>query len=241
MRPFERRYTQWDIRLLARVDAQLGNLDGVKGVYHINGVDEVTQYQHVGTVEAISEAFLILVLEALIEAFPFRINGFHADNGSEYVNHNVAGLLNKLHVGEFTKSRARRTNDNALVESKNASVVRKWLGYAHIPAHFAELVNAFNREWLSPFLNYHRPCLFATEECDDKGRVRKRYRDADVMTPYEKRKSLKDAEQYLAPGIAFEALDATAHAVSDLQAAEALNRARADLFLAIEEKDSAAA
>ena len=158
-----------------RVDTvHQGDLDGVKGVYHINVVDEVTQWQYVGTVQAISEAFLIPVLEALIEAFPFEVKGFHADNGSEYVNHNVAALLKKLHVGTFTKSRARHTNDNALAESKNASVIRKWFGYSHIPARFAEQVNAFNRDWLSPFLNFHRPCLFPTEEIDDTGRVRKR-------------------------------------------------------------------
>ena len=225
-----------------RVDTvHQGDLDGVKGVYHINVVDEVTQFQHVGTVAAISEAFLIPVLEALIGTFPFEVKGFHADNGSEYVNHHVAALLEKLHVGTFTKSRARHTNDNALVESKNASVIRKWLGYSHIPARFAGPLNAFNRDWLSPFLNFHRPCLFPSEGIDEKGRVRKRYRDTDVMTPYEKLKSLEEAEQYLAPGITFEQLDAAAHALSDLQAAEALNRARADLFGWIEEQASAAA
>ena len=224
-----------------RVDTvHQGDLDGVKGVYHINIVDEVTQWQHVGTVAAISEAFLIPVLEALIEAFPFQIDGFHADNGSEYINHRVAELLNKLHVGEFTKSRARHSNDNALVESKNASVVRKWLGYAHIPVHYASAVNAFNRDALSPFLNYHRPCLFPTEETDAKGRVQKCYRDADVMTPYEKLKALTDAEQYLVRGITFEQLDIVAHAVSDLAAAAALNQARTDLFRLIGREHSAA-
>ena len=44
-----------------------------------------------------------------------------------------------------------------------------------------------------PYLNFHRPCFFPTEEVDRKGRVRKRYRDADIMTPYEKLKSLPDA------------------------------------------------
>ena len=145
-----------------------------------------------------------------------------------------------MHVGQFTKSRARHSNDNALVESKNASVVRKWLGYAHIPAQFASAVNAFNREWLSPFLNYHRPCLYPTEEIDDKGRTRKRYRDADVMTPYEKLKSLEDAGRHLAPGVTFDALDRIACATSDLAAAAALNRARRDLFLRIGRENTAA-
>ena len=102
-------------------------------------------------------------------------------------------------------------------------------------------VNAFNRDWLSPFLNYHRPCLFPTEVVDGKGRVRKRYRDEDVMTPYEKLKSLHEAEKHLRPGVTFKALDEQARATSELQAAKALNRARADLFAFIDEHDNAAA
>jgi transposase InsO family protein len=62
-----------------------------------------------------------------------RIKGFHADNGSEYINHQVAKLLDKLRV-EFTQSRPRHSNDNGLAETKNGAVVRKCLGYAHIPA-----------------------------------------------------------------------------------------------------------
>lgn len=95
------------------------------------------------SVERISEAFLLPTLELVLEAFPFVIRGFHSDNGSEYVNKTVAGLLNKLLI-EFTKSRARRTNDNALVEGKNGAIVRKHLGYAHIPQKYAGLINTFN-------------------------------------------------------------------------------------------------
>ena len=166
-----------------RVDSvHQGDLDGIKGLYHINLVDEVSQFQFIGSVERISERFLLPVLEALIRAFPFIIHGFHADNGSEYINRQVAALLGKLHVEEFTKSRARRTNDNALVESKNGSVVRKHLGYAHIPGRFAQQVNHFTQNVLSSYLNFHRPCFFPTEEIDAKGRVRKRYRYEDMMT-----------------------------------------------------------
>ena len=70
----------------------------------------------------------------------------------------------------------RSYNDNALVESKNASVVRKYIGHGHIPRRFAPLVNEFTRNTLSPFLNSHRPCLFPTHTLDAKGRVRRRYR-----------------------------------------------------------------
>ena len=99
-------------------------------MYHINAVDYVTQMQLVATCEKISEAYLLPVIRQLLAGFPFVILGFHSDNGSEYINYRVAKLLEKLRV-EFTKSRPRHSNDNALAESKNASVVRKHLGYAH--------------------------------------------------------------------------------------------------------------
>ena len=145
---------------------------GARGVYEVNLVDEVTQYEFVAAVEGISERFLVPALEALIEAFPFEIKGFHADNGSEYINYRVVRLLRKLHVEEFTKSHPRRSNDNALVESKNASVVRRHLGHAHIARRHAALVNGFLRDVLAPYLNYHRPCHFPVETTDSKGRTR---------------------------------------------------------------------
>jgi transposase InsO family protein len=217
-----------------RVDSvHQGDLDGIKGLYHLNLVDAVTQFQFVGSVERISERYLLPVLEALIEAFPFTVHGFHADNGSEYINHQVAGLLRKLHIQEFTKSRARRSNDNALVESKNGSVVRKHLGYSHIPGRYATQVNHFTQNVLSPYLNFHRPCFFPTEALDAKGRIRKHYRYDQMMTPYDKLRSLPNAEQYLKPGVTFDQLDAIALAISDNEAAQRLNQARADLFRSI--------
>ena len=214
-----------------RVDTvHQGDREGAKGVYLINIVDEVTQYEFIGAVAAISERFLVPVLDGLLGLFPFAVVGFHADNGSEYVNHTVAALLNKLHVRDFTKSRPRRSTDNALVEGKNATVVRRFLGHDHIPQRFAPLVDAFAQEQLSPYLNYHRPCLFATERVGANGRVRRVYRAADVQTPYDKLRSLPDAEECLRPGISFAELDAQAHALSDLQAVRALNAERDRLF-----------
>ena len=171
-----------------------GDRDGKKGVYLINNlVDEVTQYEFIGAVAAISERFLAPLLEGLLGLFPFVIKGFHADKGSEYINHKVAALLNKLHIRDFTKSRPRRSTDNALAEGKNANVVRRFLGHDHIPRRFAPLVNAFAQEHLSPYLNYHRPRLFATEGEGANGRVQRVYRARDVQTPYAKLRSLPTA------------------------------------------------
>ena len=107
-----------------------GDQDGVKGVYHINAVDEVTQWQVVGAVAQISEAYLLPVLEAMLAQFPFRIRGFHSDNGSEFINHMVAKLLNKLLI-EQTKSRPRHSNDNGLAEARTAPWCGSTWGTAH--------------------------------------------------------------------------------------------------------------
>jgi len=225
-----------------RVDSvHQGDLDGAKGLYHINLVDEVTQFEFVGSTGRISEYYLIPVLEALITAFPFTIHGFHTDNGSEYINRQVVAMLNKLHIGEFTKSRPRRSNDNALVESKNGSVVRKHLGYAHIPVRFTTQVNSFTQNVLSPYLNYHRPCFFPEESIDAKGRIRKKYRYEGIMTPYEKLRSLPNAGVFLKPDVSFAQLDELAHAVSDNEAAKQLNQARNKLFHDIEKTQTPAA
>jgi hypothetical protein len=116
-----------------------GDWDGAKGVYHINAVDAVTQWQVVGYASKISEVYLLPVLEAVLAQFPFVVLGFHVDNGSEYINHRVAKMLDKLHA-EFTKSRACRSQDNALVEGKNGAVVRKLMGYGHTAGEHAEAI-----------------------------------------------------------------------------------------------------
>ena len=193
-------------------------------------VDEVTQYQQLASVRRITEQYMVPVLEALVCAFPFRVLGFHSDNGSEFINHRVADMLNKLHVEDFTKSRPRRSNDNALVESKNGNVVRRWLGRSHIPESLAPDADAFLRDHLSPFLNHHRACLFAVEVEGANGRRRRKYPQDLVRTPYEKLRSLPGAEAFLKPGVTFERLDAVALAVTSLEAGQKVQRARKALF-----------
>lgn len=224
-----------------RIDSvHQGDLDGVKGLYYINAVDCVTQWELVASCEQISEAFLLPVLGQLLDGFPFVLRGFHADNGSEYVNHKVADLLNKLKL-EFTRSRPRTSNDNALAETKNGAIIRKQFGYAHIPQRFATQVNAVCAKHLNPYLNFHRPCLFATEQIDAKGKIKKRYLQANIMTPFDKLKSFDPPAALLKPGVTLASLNAIATAMIDNQAAERLNHAKAQLFRTINARSRPAA
>ena len=213
-----------------RVDTvHQGHLDGHPGLYHINAVDTVTQWQVVGCVAAISERHLLPVLEAMLHQFPFVIRGFHCDNGSEFINYQVAGLLEKLRV-EFTKSRAYRTTDNALVEGKNGAVIRKHLGHGPIGAEHAEAFQKFFTAHLNPYLNFHRPCGFATIQTGKRGRRKRIYRAEDYRTPFEKLASLAQFPRHLKPGLSVEGLERMSKRVSDTQAARSMQKAKLALL-----------
>lgn len=211
-----------------RVDSvHQGDQDKEKGVYHINLVDEVTQWELVGCVEGISEHFLAPLLELLIEQFPFRVIELHSDNGSEYINKTVAALLQKLFIAQ-TKSRPRRSNDNALAESKNGSVVRKCMGYVHIQKQHATKINAFYQVHFNTYVNYHRPSGYATTLVNAKGKETKIYNLYEP--PYEHFKHLPDASSYLRAGITIEMLDRLAYEKSDNECATLMQEAKYQLF-----------
>jgi len=211
-----------------RVDAvHQGDQDGAKGVFHINAVDEVTQWQIVAATERISEAWLLPVLKTMLEQFPFRILGFHSDNGSEFINATVAKLLGKLLI-EQTKSRPRQSNDNALVETKNGAVIRKHIGYSHIRSQYAEPIQRFYKEHFNPYLNLHRPCAQPELEVDHKGRTRRIYRR--YQTPLETLLSLPRPAQYLRTGFTLDTLQHMAAASSDTEAARRMQQAKRKLF-----------
>jgi transposase InsO family protein len=198
-----------------------------KGVYHINSVDEVTQWEIVAAVEKISESFLEPILLLILEQYPFTILEFHADNGSEYINHTVARLLNKLLI-KLTKSRSRQTNDNALVESKNGSIIRKHMGYFYINQKYAPDINDFYTSVFNAYLNFHRPCGYATIFVSPKGKQKKIYNR--YLTPYEALKQLPNFVQYLKPGITLNMLDKIAMRYSDNEYANIMDNEKTKLF-----------
>ncbi len=211
-----------------RVDTvHQGDQGGQKGLYHINAVDEVTQWQIVAATARISEAYLQPVLAALLRQFPFRILGFHSDNGSEFINQTVARLLNKLLIAQ-TKSRPRHSNDNGLVESKNGAVIRKHMGYGYIDSTQAERVQQFYRQHFNPYLNFHRPCAQPELSTDEKGRIHRRYRL--YQTPWESLQKIPEVKQHLREGMSLPILQRMAGAVSDTEAAQRMQAAKRKLF-----------
>ena len=220
-----------------RVDTvHQGDLDGVKGVYHINAVDQVTQWQNVGATPQISEAYLLPVLDAVLAQFPFRIRGFHSDNWSEFINHTVARLLNKLLI-EQTKSRPRHSNDNGLAEAKNGAVVRKHMGYTHIAAVHAAAIETFYEQHFNPYLNFHRPCGVPEQIVDAKGKSKSVYRW--YATPWEILRQLPGVAGCLKDRVTIQELERKAGSRTDTQAAEEMQKAKEKLFLCFHQRRTA--
>jgi hypothetical protein len=212
-----------------------GDRDGVKGIYHINAVDEVTQWEIVAAAPQISEYWLIPLLERLLEQFPFVIRGFHSDNGSEFINYTVARLLEKLLI-EQTKSRAHRTGDNGLVESKNGAIIRKHMGFGHIAAQHAEAVDQFHRRYLNPYVNFHRPCAVAEIAEQSNGRRQRVYRK--WATPFEIFSQAPQCESRLRPGVSMADLESFAQTQSDTEAAVEMQKAKRLLMAGIAERSA---
>ena len=207
-----------------------GDQDGRKGLYHINAVDEVTQWEIVAATPQISELWLMPVLEAMLEQFPFVIRGFHSDNGSEFINYNVARLLGKLLI-EQTKSRAHHCGDNGLVESKNGAIIRKHIGFGHIDAQHAEAVDQFHRQHLNPYVNFHRPCAVPKIITEANGKRRRVY--LRWATPFEMFRETPHCESFLRPGVTLAELERFAQSQSDTEAALAMQRAKRQLLARI--------
>lgn len=203
-----------------------------RDVYHINAVDEISQWEVVVCVPEISEQFLLPAIYQILDQYPFVVFGIHADRGSEYINYLVVKLLTKLFI-KLTKSRSGHPNDNALVETKNGAVVRKNMGWQHLDNGASDLINRFYQDWFNPYLNYHRPCGFPTIVTNDKGKQRRMYHT--YQTPYEALKGITRGHKFLKPGVTFEKLDQIAYRQSDNEFAKLMREQQRKLFDKIQE------
>lgn len=129
-----------------------------------------------------------------------------------------------------TKSRARKSQDNGLVEGKNAAIIRKYLGHTYIPQKCAEKINKFYRDYLNDYVNYHRYSAFAREKIDRKGKIKKNYPIEDYDIPVHKLLSIENVEHYLKSDTIREKLEAKMCEESHFDVAQKVKKAREKLF-----------
>lgn len=201
-----------------------------RGIYYIDAVDEITQWQAVICVAKIDGDHMEKAIRILIDIFPFNIFNFHSDKGFEYINRQVAWELTTQLI-KHTKSRSYHCNDNALIESKNGSVIRKNMGHGYIHKEMADNVDKFCRNYLNPYLNFHRPCVYMVKIIIKLDGKRKPVYGG-AMTPYNKLKQISKIQNknFLKSNITFDELDIIEKQHSDNQFAKIVREQQSTLF-----------
>jgi hypothetical protein len=107
------------------------------------------------------------------------------------------------------------------------------MGYFYINQKFAPKINEFMKNCFNVYLNFHKPCGFATVKIDAKGKEKKVYKKENYKTPYMKLISLPDYEKYLKPGVTAESLKAIATCMSDNEYASIVQEKKEKIFTEI--------
>lgn len=126
-------------------------------------------------------ALVVESLAGLRTTMPFPLRGIDADNGSEFMNERVVDFCLEHHI-EFTRSRPYHKNDQAWIEQKNGSVVRRLVGYRRLEG--VKAAKALARLYAASrfFVNFFQPSFRLLSKVRQGARVVKRY---DVpTTPY---------------------------------------------------------
>ncbi len=153
---------------------------------HINSLDAVdiaTTWTEKQACMGKSERAVIAAYEDMEKRFPFKILGIDSDNGSEFVNWHFLRLAKRKQI-TFTRSRAYRKNDQAHIEQKNFSTVRKIIGYRRLETQ-KQLV-LLNRiyQLLSDYLNFFIPTLKLVRKVHIGSKVKRIY--DKPKTPYQR-------------------------------------------------------
>jgi transposase InsO family protein len=124
-----------------------------------------------------TESAVATALSEAVHLLPFAIKGFDSDNGSEFINYEVVGWCVDREV-TFTSSRAYKKNDQAHVEEKNGSIVRRYVGYDRYEGEQSlEQMKALYRQ-VRLFVNYFQPSMKLLSKQRVGGRITKRYEPA---------------------------------------------------------------
>jgi transposase InsO family protein len=135
------------------------------------------------TIRSKGEKTVSAALEELQLALPFHLAGLHSDNGSEFINHHLLRWCTTRHI-TFTRGRPSHSNDNAHIEQKNWSIVRRCVGYYRYDT--AREVELLNRLWATelPVVNLFKPQQKLLTKTRHGARVTKTYGPA--ITPLDR-------------------------------------------------------
>ena len=179
---------RWDVATpgFTEIDlvAHCGNLGDGEFVHSLNVTDIHTTWVETAAVLGKGHAAVQAALEELRQSMPFRLRGIDSDNGSEFINQHLWDYCQAQEI-QFTRGRPYKKDDNAHIEQKNWTHVRKLLGYVRYDSPAAQAaIHALYRRELRLFQNLFLPSVKLIRKERVGSRIRRRY---DVpRTPLER-------------------------------------------------------
>ena len=189
------RITDWDTRKIGfmEMDTVAHNGGDPSGtfVYSLDMVEIATGWSEQMAVLGKGEEGVVNAVNEIKSSLPFALKGVDSDSGGEFVNWHMVRYCEKEKLF-FTRSRPNKKNDNAYVEQKNYTHIRKWMGYRRYDAEAErDLMNDLYRKELGLFNNFFRPVMkISKRERINNSVCKKTYGEA--LTPYERLMQSKD-------------------------------------------------
>jgi hypothetical protein len=183
------RITNWDTRRIGFMEmdtvAHCGDQLAGDFIYSLDMVEIATGWSEQIAVMGKGEAGIVTAIEAIKQGLPFDLKGLDSDTGSEFVNWHMVRWCKENNLS-FTRSRPYYKNDNAYVEQKNYTHIRRWLGYRRYDAQTQlQMINDLYRNELRQFNNFFRPVMKITsKEKVNNSVCKKKYGQA--LTPYQR-------------------------------------------------------
>ncbi len=170
---------RWDVAIpgFTEIDlvAHCGSLGDGEFVHSLNLTDIHTTWVETAAVLGKSQVVVQTALEELRQALPFRLRGIDSDNGSEFINQHLWDYSQAQEI-QFTRGRPYKKDDNAHIEQKNWTHVRKLLGYVRYDTPAAQAaIHRLYRGELRLFQNLFLPSVKLLRKERVGARVRRRY------------------------------------------------------------------
>jgi hypothetical protein len=178
----------WDVKTPGFTETDLvshsGNSEKGEFIHSLNVTDIHTTWVETRAVMGKGQAGVLEAMKQIEQALPFKLLGIDSDNGSEFINYHLKAFCDQKQI-QFTRGRPYKKDDNAHIEQKNWTHVRKILGYLRYDSPQAlDAINDLYQHELRVLQNLFLPSMKLTEKVRVGSKLKRRY--DKPLTPLER-------------------------------------------------------
>jgi len=186
----------WDVQEAGFVEVDLvshsGNCGEGEFIHSLNMTDIYTGWVETRAVLGKGQTGIVVAMEQMRQSLPFRLRGIDSDNGSEFINYHLKSYCSRRRI-QFTRGRPYKKDDNAHIEQKNWTHVRKIFGYLRFDSNAVlEKMNDLYNGDLRVYQNLFQPSTKLLRKTRVGSRLRRVYEPP--KTPLERVRDCRQAD-----------------------------------------------